>query len=147
MPVVAYFWKVGAVLLALLFVADFCLPKAPLIWNAAADRPAIRIQSDEKWPERVVIDTQSPATVGAAPVVSRNEPATAPEPPVIRVETPAVANAMAMLPRPDSRLEATDRKRQRKSQHVAIRPKRHVKSQMALAARQPQFAWFGFRPW
>jgi hypothetical protein len=30
MPLLAYFWKVGAALLALLFVADFCPPKAPV---------------------------------------------------------------------------------------------------------------------
>jgi len=29
MPLLAYFWKIGAALLALLFGADFCVPKAP----------------------------------------------------------------------------------------------------------------------
>jgi hypothetical protein len=150
MPLAAYFWKIGAVLLALLFVVNFCLPKASTVRDAAEDRRAIRIHSDQKWPERVVFDTRSPAIVANAPAVSSTETATAADriaPPVIRAETPAVANALAMLPRPDSRPpESVDRKRQHKSQHVATRPKRHMK-QMFVAARQPQFAWFGFRPW
>ena len=40
MPLAAYFWKVGAVLLALLFVADYWLPRAPTVDQAATDRPA-----------------------------------------------------------------------------------------------------------
>lgn len=143
MPLAAYFWKIGALLLALLFVADFYLPRAPVVPGAAADRPAIRIHSEQKLPERVVLDTS------AAPVVSNIDTATAltsTPPPAIRADTPAVANALAMLPdlRPP---ESADHKRQRKPQHVAIRPKRHVKPQMDPWARQPQYAWFGFRPW
>ncbi|OAF18035.1 MULTISPECIES: hypothetical protein [Bradyrhizobium] len=140
MPLAAYFWKIGALLLALLFVADFCLPRAPTVRDAAADRPTIRIHSEQKLPERVVLDTS------AAPVVSNTATAIAAAPiapPVVRAETSAAANALAMLPRPP---ESVDRKRQRKPQHVATRPKRHVKPQMDPWAR-PQFAWFGFRPW
>lgn len=72
MPLLGYFWKVGAALLALLFVADVLLSKAPVIENAAVDRPAIRIQSDRKWPERVVFDTHSPVIAGAAPADCRD---------------------------------------------------------------------------
>jgi hypothetical protein len=63
MPVLRYFFYVGAALLALLFVSDAYLPKLPLAdkTEAAADLPVIRIQSDRKWPERVVFDTRIPA--------------------------------------------------------------------------------------
>ena len=151
MPLAAYFWKVGAVLVALLFVADYWLPRAPTVDQAAADRPAIRIHSDRKWPERIVFDTQSPVIVAAAPVAEATEVATSSdvaEPPVTVPLSPAVANSFAMLPKQDTRPpETVDRKRQRKMLHVAARPRRNVQPQMLLAARQGQFGWFGFRTW
>jgi len=151
MPLAAYFWKVGAVLVALLFVADYWLPKAPTVDQAAADRPTIRIHSDRKWPERIVFDTRSPVIVAAAPVVEATEVATSSdvaEPPVIVAQSPAVANSFAMLPKPDTRPpETVDRKRQRKMLHVAARPRRNVQPQMLLVARQGQFGWFGSRTW
>jgi hypothetical protein len=138
MPLAAYFWKVGAVLLALLFVADYWLPRAPTVDQAAADRPAILIHSDRKWPESIVFDTQSPVIVAAAPVAEAT---------VTVAQSPA-ANSFAMLPKPDTRPpETVDRKRQRKMLHVAARPRRNVQPQMLLAARQGQFGWFGFRTW
>jgi hypothetical protein len=63
MPLLRYFVFVGASLLALLFISDAYLPKLPVedVTSAAADLPMIRIQSDRKWPERVVFDTRIPA--------------------------------------------------------------------------------------
>ncbi|MBR0777557.1 hypothetical protein JQ625_22210 [Bradyrhizobium diazoefficiens] len=145
MPVLAYFWKVGAALLALLFVADLCLRKTEVAEQAAADRPAIRIHSDRKWPERVILDTSLPASLAAPPEIARADAASSPgrtEPPVIRADTPAVANAMARTDQPPH--EAVDRKRPRKTPHVATRSKRHATPQMMLAARQGQYAWFGY---
>lgn len=157
MPLLAYFWKVGAVLLALLFVADFYLPKAAVTdEKTAVDQPAIRIHSDRirihsdrKWPERVVLDTTLPAIVAIASAPSITEtaslvPAIAP---VIRAETPALANALAMARSDLPPREAVERKRLRKTQHVATRSKRHGAPRMVLAARQPQFGWFGYRYW
>jgi hypothetical protein len=75
MPLTRYFFFVGAALLALLFVADAFLPKLPVtdVTDASADLSIIRIQSDRKWPERVVFDTSIPAispaqTAAAVPV-------------------------------------------------------------------------------
>ncbi len=64
MPLMRYFFFVGGVLLALLFVSDAVLPKLPVAdrSDTAIDLPAVRIQSDRKWPERVVFDTSVPAT-------------------------------------------------------------------------------------
>ncbi|WFU74644.1 MULTISPECIES: hypothetical protein [unclassified Bradyrhizobium] len=150
MSLLAYFWKVGAALLVLLFLVDFCLPKAPIAEKGAADRPAIRIHSDRKLPERVILDTSMPVIVAAAPEVPVAQ-ATAPldraEPPMIRAQTPAVANALAMT-RPNSPpSEAVGHKRSRKSQHASVRSKRHTPPQMVLAARQGPFGWFGYRYW
>ncbi|WP_424579503.1 MULTISPECIES: hypothetical protein [Bradyrhizobium] len=145
----AYFWKVGAALLALLFVADFCLPKAAVTEKTAVEQPAILIHSDRKWPERVVLDTTMRAIVAIASTPSITEPtplvpATAP---VIRAETPALANALAMARSDLPPREAVERKRLRKMQHVATRSKRHGAPLMVLATRPPQLGWLGYRYW
>ncbi|MBR0842287.1 hypothetical protein JQ607_18980 [Bradyrhizobium liaoningense] len=150
MPLLAYFWKIGAALLALLFVADFCLIQSPVAEKTATNQPAIRIHSDRKLPERVVLDTSMPVIV--APVTDlATAQAAAPldraEPPIIRPESPAVANALAMARTDPPPHEVVARKRPHKSQHVAMRSKRHAPPQMVLAAPQGQFAWFGYRYW
>ena len=151
MPLLAYLWKVGATLLLLLFVADYCVPRAPIPEQTPADRATIRIHSDRKWPERIVFDTRSPTVVAAAPAVRIPDVAMSSdvtELPVSRMDNPTVANALAMLPRPDTRPPGSiDRKRQPKISSVAARPRRHVKPQMLLAVRQGHFTWLGFRPW
>ena len=107
MPLLANLWKVGAALLSILFVADYCLPRAP-----------IREQTSSDFTEL----------------------------PVNRMDSATVANALAMLPRPNTRPpESINRRRQPKISSVAAGPRRHVKPQMLLAARQVQFTWLGFR--
>ncbi|WP_143199093.1 hypothetical protein [Bradyrhizobium sp. NAS80.1] len=142
MPVLAYLWKVGAALLALLFVADFFLPRAPLeappAEKTAEDRQTIRIHSDRKWPERVELDTSQPTIFAATPELPITQP------PAIRADTPAVADALAMARTESSPRETVNRKQPRKAQHIATRPKRHASPQMLLAARPGQFAWFGY---
>ncbi|MHC4042585.1 hypothetical protein [Bradyrhizobium sp. 23AC] len=149
MPLLAYFCKVGAALLALLFVADFCLPGVQVAERTTADRATIRIHSDRKLPERVVLDMTAPVIVAVASAPSITEPPSLArtEPPVIRAETPAVANALAMARADSPPREAVEHKRPRKPQHNAPRSKRHPTPQMVLAARQPQFGWFGYRYW
>jgi len=150
MPLLAYFWKIGAALLALLFVADFCLRGVPLAERKSGDQPTIRIQSDRKWPERVTLDTSSPTFVAPVPETASAQAAPSdgqPEPPSIRAETPAIANALAMTRTDELPRETVDHKRPRKTQHIATRSKRRAPPQMLLAARQGQFAWFGYRYW
>lgn len=60
MPVARYFLWVGGVLLALLFIANACLPKLPEGRATDTPRPVIRIYSERKWPERIVFDTSTP---------------------------------------------------------------------------------------
>lgn len=57
MPLARYFFYVGSVLLALLFIADASLPKRPAVNHSDEFRPTIRIYSDRGWPERVVYNT------------------------------------------------------------------------------------------
>lgn len=66
MPLARYFLYVGAVLLALLFVADAYLPKFPATEKAHANLPLIRIHSDRKWPQRIVYDTSLPTSISTS---------------------------------------------------------------------------------
>jgi hypothetical protein len=64
MPIGRYIAWVGTSLLALLFVADWYLPKlSPGPAHDASNKPIIRIASIQQSPERVVIDTSQPTIV------------------------------------------------------------------------------------
>jgi hypothetical protein len=64
MPFGRYIAWVGTSLLALLFVADWCLPKLPPgPAHDASIKPIIRIASIQQPPERVLIDTSLPTIV------------------------------------------------------------------------------------
>jgi hypothetical protein len=64
MPVGRYIAWVGISLLALLFMADWCLPKSlPEPSGDAINRPVIRIASIQQPPEPIVIDTSQPTIV------------------------------------------------------------------------------------
>jgi hypothetical protein len=62
MLVLRYFLYVGGALVSLLLLLAAVMPKAPIGdtgTDSAADVPAIRIHSQQKWPERVVFDTNA----------------------------------------------------------------------------------------
>src|SRR5450756_4681 len=64
MPIGRYIAWVGTSLFALLFMADWCLPKSlPEPSGDAINRPVIRIASIQQPPERIVIDTSQPTIV------------------------------------------------------------------------------------
>jgi hypothetical protein len=51
-------------LVALLFLADWYLPKPEILPNRSdADKSVIRISSAQKWPEPIAIDTSLPTIV------------------------------------------------------------------------------------
>jgi hypothetical protein len=106
-PIARYFIVVGSALLALLLIAGWSLPEPP---PSFPDRPEIihraniRIRSDRKWPEKIILDTSQPTI--APPAVN--------EPPALLVrlppdEPPDQSNieAMAQLP-PDPLSAAVD---------------------------------------
>ncbi|MGY2904605.1 hypothetical protein [Bradyrhizobium sp. URHC0002] len=80
LPLRDYFLWVGGVLLALLFAADSLLPAPPpsKLIESHFTRPLIRISSDLKEPEAVVIDTSQPDFLPALP---GKEFSVAPSPP------------------------------------------------------------------
>jgi hypothetical protein len=142
MPVARYFVWVGGVLLALLFIADACLPELPAGKAIDASRPVIRIHSERKWPERIVFDTSAPMPHVAAAVGSLQ---------VKHDETAAIIpdrarEALAQLQSPNSTETQAKRKKQetRPLQKLA---RRHVARPPPGFARWPQYAWFGDRVW
>jgi hypothetical protein len=62
-PIARYFMVVGSALVVLLLVAGWSLPEpAPSFSDRPEiiERAAIRIRSERKWPEKVVLDTNQP---------------------------------------------------------------------------------------
>jgi hypothetical protein len=144
MPLMRYFVFVGGALLALLFIVNASLPALPVTEGAhsiaTADRSIIRIQSDRKWPERVVFDTSRPTiTPVPAPLPGVAEADTVPA----KAATPplkgGVREAYAQLPTNSTRAEP---KRHRKSvaRNNAGQPRIRL-------AQQPSVAFFGNNLW
>lgn len=81
MPIFRYFIFVGGALLALLLAVNSVLPQdvgvEPAILAASGDLPLIRIHSERKLPERIVLDTSQPtivpATVRAAAITPKSQ--------------------------------------------------------------------------
>jgi hypothetical protein len=108
-PIAKYFVVVGAALAALLLIAGWSLPEPPASFPdrpEIIERAAIRIRSERKWPEKVVLDTSKPAMM--SPVVI-DAPAQA-SVPLLSDEARSQSNleAMAQL-KPDTQRVATDR--------------------------------------
>ena len=140
MPVTRYFLWVGSVLLALLFVADACLPKLPARKAAASPTSVIRIYSERERPERIVFDTSAPVPRVAAtnPVDVNRAQQTA----VVSPSPSRAREAMAQLKTPDP-VQAT-----KPSKPDAQRRQKIAKRNLApppRIARRSQYAWFGGR--
>lgn len=78
MLVLRYFMYVGGVLLALLLLCAAVLPKPTVDDNtvaSASDAPGIRIHSQQKWPERIVLDTNAQMPAPPAKVAQTALPA------------------------------------------------------------------------
>jgi len=138
MPVVRYFLLVGGVLLALLFLSNEVLPKLPVAERTAEvgpDKSVIRIQSDRKWPERLVFDTSMPTIVPAtAPALVAE--AAAPTP-VAEVSAQARGlQAFAEL-KPSEPIKA-EPKPQRKRKIAKTR----AAPPMVVVEQQPRFGFF-----
>jgi hypothetical protein len=140
-----YFLYVGGALLVLLFVADFCLPKLPASERANIDLPAIRIHSDQKWPDRVVYDTSRPTIPLAQPAKTAINVSA---PPTVADASAKARDAFAQLQTSESnRPQPSDPgKRHPKLQRENI-AKRHAPRQARLVWRQPQFGWCGPGIW
>ncbi|MFB9264265.1 hypothetical protein ACFFWD_13960 [Bradyrhizobium erythrophlei] len=113
MPIGRYIAWVGASLLALLFIAGWCLPDpSPEPGGGPIERPVIRIASVQQPPELVVIDTSLPTIVPPpTPVepIATSEPATS---------EPTPARSLAFAPPPQTAVD-TDRKTRKANKRQA----------------------------
>jgi len=148
MPLARYFLYVGGVLLTLVFILDACLTKLPVMERAHVNSPIIRIQSERKWPERIVFDSTLPTIVPAQTAIVEDRvssPATVAGVAVKEREREALA---LMQPSDAKRLEpSAPGRRELKPQRQRKIVKRHVMPRSLLVARQPQFGWFGNTIW
>ena len=121
MPIARYIAFVGSLLVAILFIADWCLPMAPTqsVTSREADKPIIRIKSDHKLPERIVFDTSAPIIVQQTPPVVADAPVT--DPP---------REAFAMMG----------------AQVAAVSKTPPVRTERKVAKRAPLSRWTGYRP-
>jgi hypothetical protein len=142
MPLARYFFLVGGVLLALLFVVDAVLPKLPVADRTDTDLPVIRIHSDRKWPERVVFDTSIP-TITPAPTAKAEAVAPAPAPAVVADVSAKVRvrEAFAQFVPPDPKKPEQKPQRKRKIAKSRVGPP------VVLVAQQPRFGFFDSGMW
>lgn len=142
MPLARYFLFVGGVLVALLLVSGWVLPKFPMTETAdmGTDKPFVRINSDQKWPERVVFDT-SVAPIAPAPTVSAEEAVTPPAPHAVVDVSARVRDTFAQLVPSDQKKPEAKPQRRRK---IA---KKHHGPPTILVAQQPRFGFFGSNTW
>jgi hypothetical protein len=129
MLVLRYFLYVGGTLVALLLLCAAVLPKPPIDDStvaSASDVPAIRIHSQQKWPERVVFDTnaQMPASATVAQAVPSAEQQS--------------ASAKARVREAFAQLPAEGPKEQTASDVKKPEPKAPVKRRVARARAAPQ---------
>jgi hypothetical protein len=143
MPVVRYFLFVGGVLLALLLLSNEVLPKLPVEAERAEAGPhksGIRIQSDRKWPERVVFDTNLPTIVPpqtAMIAVSAPAQTTAAD---VSAKSRALQSFAELKPSEPKKLEP-------KPVHKRRIAKVRVAPQMVVVAQQPRFGLFDNNTW
>ncbi|WP_024519801.1 hypothetical protein [Bradyrhizobium sp. Tv2a-2] len=139
MLVLRYFMYVGGTLLALLLLCAAVLPKPPVddTVASASDVPSIRIHSQQKWPERVVLDTnaQMPAPVNVVQAVAPAEQS---------------ASAKARVREAFAQLPADQAKEQAVADVKKAEPKPPVKRRVARArpAPQPYYqqGYYGYPP-
>ena len=119
-PIVRYFLWVGSTLIALLLMAGWYWPSTPSISTQTQQavvenqvERTIRIQSERKWPERMVFDTTVPTIVPPpSPTIAPPPVATADAAPPPAAATPAAAPLvearaeMKQPPRPAPRRQA-----------------------------------------
>jgi len=153
MPLLRYFVFVGGALLALLFVCDAVFPSAPLPPPSSAgyELPAIRIRSNSKWPERVVIDTSiptpAPAKVAAAAPVTAASAMAHVRDALAQMPTkelkPVTGQAQrTAVPSPTRVAETTAKRAEPKPQPKRKTAKAHPGRPMIIVAQQPRFGWF-----
>jgi hypothetical protein len=123
MPLARYFVFVGGALMALLFAFDFFSPKAAADSGThsagTVDRSTLRIRSEQKWPDRIVLDTTQPTVA----------PQAAAAPPTVQAALPG--------PEPAPEMTAKARVRETFAQFVPVEPKKDTVAKKRKTAKAP----------
>ncbi|MDR3489452.1 MAG: hypothetical protein P4M05_31745 [Bradyrhizobium sp.] len=140
MPLARYFFFVGGVLLALLFISDWVLPSLPVTErvDTGIHKSSLRIDSDRKWPERVVFDTSIPS-IAPVQTATTEDAATPPAAGAAADISAKARDAFAQLEPPVPKKPEPHRKRKIAKKHLA--PPR------VLVAQQPRFGFFFSNIW
>jgi hypothetical protein len=147
MPLARYFYFVGGVLLALLFILDATLQKFPVVEQTKANPPVIRIYSDRKWPERIVYDT-SARTIVPTSIVRAEGIVHTPEMIADASARATEREAFAMLPSSADQLPVSNTKtRELKPRHQNKIARKRAPAPRIAMARHLQFGWFGRNFW
>ena len=140
MPVARYFLWVGGALLAVLLIANWSLPGLPGAERTSVNPPLIRIQSEQKWPERIVYDTSRKTIVTAPPAKTQSD--IAPPAPVATAR-----DAFAEAPASDtSKAQSVDQKKP-DTKPQAKRKVAKRRAPVLVVQRYPQFGWYGPNYW
>jgi hypothetical protein len=127
-------------LLALLFVSDPYLPRLPTSDWGSSRSAIIHIHSDQKWPERIVYDTNIPTVV---PALMANIEANVAAPEIVASTTEREAFAQLQSSSQLSHVKKIEPKLHRHHKTA----KRRAAPPARLAARQMTLGWFGDRVW
>ena len=144
MPLARYFLWVSGALLAVLLIAHWYLPELPDADKASVVPPLVRIQSEQKWPERIVYDTSREAIVPAPSASARPGKAT---PAAVADVLATARDAFAEAPASDtSKAQSVDQKKQDAKPHAKRKVARR-RAPVLMVERRPQFGWFGSTYW
>ena len=140
MPLLRYFLFVGGALLVLLFTMDAVLPEPPANESIVSrvELPAIRVHSERKGPEAVVLDTNQPMIERA--VTAREEAAAAP--PTAVMPEPRLRESFAQfIPPQPKQIDAGDPKRPKpQPKHVVARTR--INHRAMRIAQRPHSGFF-----
>jgi hypothetical protein len=142
MPLARYFFFVGGVLLALLLISNAVLPKLPMAegTDLGTNKSFLRINSDRKWPERVVFDTSTPP-IAAVQTAAVEEAVTSPA-------TGTVADISVKARDTFAQLEPSEQNKPAPKLHQKRRiAKKHPGPPTVLVAQQPRFGFFVSNIW
>lgn len=102
MFLVRYFFYAGGALLALLLLGNWYWAAAPVaaagddqVQETSIDKAILRIHSAQKWPQRIVFDTNIPTIVPPAPSIASVSPAPPPPLQESEAQNKSVFNAHA----------------------------------------------------
>jgi hypothetical protein len=142
MPLARYFLWVGGAMLAVLLIAHWFLPELPDAGRASVATPLVRIQSEQKWPERIVYDTSHEAVVPAPAAGGDIAPGAA----VVDVLA-AARDAFAEAPPSDASKTQSAEQTKPDAKPQAKRKVARRRAPLRMVERRPQFGWYGPRFW